>query len=59
MKLKADDIQHEEKSARRTVNTVGAVSSNLKTRVTDNVKDNVEKNQKKTKNRRRNNASIT
>ncbi|AES59966.1 lysine-specific demethylase JMJ706 [Medicago truncatula] len=52
-----NDNRHEEKSARRTVNSARAVSSKLKTRLTDNVKHNVEKNQKKTKNRRRNNAS--
>ncbi|KAL5076127.1 hypothetical protein RYX36_015111 [Vicia faba] len=44
---------HEEKSARRGVNSLGAVSK-LKRRVADNIKHNVEK---KTKIRRRNNAS--
>lgn len=40
---------HEEKSARRTVNSIGAASK-LKRRVTDNMKRNVEKNKKKSKN---------
>ncbi|RHN44034.1 hypothetical protein MtrunA17_Chr7g0214941 [Medicago truncatula] len=47
---------HEEKSARRTVSSLGATSK-PKTRVANNIKHAVEKTQKKPKNRSRNNAS--
>ncbi|AES59963.1 transcription factor jumonji family protein [Medicago truncatula] len=46
----------DEKSARRTVNSLGATSK-LGTRVANNIKHTVEKNQKKPKNRCRNNVS--